>query len=137
MTCDFSLFLVSIQPVRNWENLSLQMTQINLAVIKVILLCLNSSVYFRIWWNYIEYQYIISIYKARSFFEFFIQWSVFTGPKRSWWKYKSNSSHTLRIVRFVSDTLWCNAGKLMYFHRYFGKYVDIWFSITCPLLGLH
>ena len=50
---DVSLLLASILPVRNWENLSIQMTEINLAVIKVILLRLHSSVYFITWWNYI------------------------------------------------------------------------------------
>ena len=34
------------------------MAQINFAVIKVILFCLHSSVYFRTWWNYISYRYI-------------------------------------------------------------------------------
>ena len=34
------------------------MTNITIAVIKVILLHLHSSVYFRTWWNYISYRYI-------------------------------------------------------------------------------
>ena len=52
-----SLYLVSIKPVRNIENLDTQKTEINLAVMKVILLCLHPSVY--LWtWNNIFIYYI-------------------------------------------------------------------------------
>ena len=55
---DGSSYLVSIKPARKWENLGVQMTEIILAVMKVILLCLHFSVHFRTWLNYIFMFYI-------------------------------------------------------------------------------
>ena len=77
---------MSIKPVGNWENVGTQMTEINVAVIKVTFLCLHFSVYFRTGWNYIY------IYKIRSFFVF----------RKSLWKIRYTGKIILKIcVLFI------------------------------------